>query len=142
MIPFLVYEEQRLTSKQLIESIRNVLSPSNGNPILRASSVPDLDMSYIPLLFTLVGFVGIIVVIFLELHVSLVADFTLLTPIVLAILLVGSLWLYASNYSTLDRNGKIMGAMAVAVIALLFASSVYQTIILKREKDVSGNILP
>lgn len=142
MIPFLVYEEQRLTSKQLLNSIRNVLSPSNGNPVLRASSVPDLDTSYIPLLFALVGFVGIIVVIFLELHVSLVTDFTLFAPIILAILLTGSLALYATSYTTLGRNGKIMGAMGVAIVALLFASTVYQTVILKKEKDVSGKILP
>jgi hypothetical protein len=73
-IPFLVYEEQRLTSKQLMESIRNVLSPSNGNPVLRASAVPDLDASYLPLLIGLVGFIGIIVVIFLQLKISFLQE--------------------------------------------------------------------
>lgn len=137
-IPFLVYEEQRLTSKQLLESIRNVLSPSNSNPVLRASSVPDLDTSYLPLLVGLVGFIGAIVVIFLQLRVSLVADFTLFGPIILAILLTGGLALYGSSFSKLDRNMKILGAMGIAVVALLFGSSVYQTVILKKEKNKSG----
>lgn len=139
-IPFLVYEEQRLTSKQLMESIRNVLSPSNGNPVLRASAVPDLDASYLPLLIGLVGFIGIIVVIFLQLKVSFVPDFTLLAPIVLAILLTGSLALYGTSFAKLDRNMKILGAMGIAVVVVLFASSVYQTVILKEEKEKKATL--
>jgi len=141
IIPFLVYEEQRLTSKQLMESIRNVLSPSNGNPILRASSVPDLDTSYLPLLFGLVGFVGSIVVIFLQLHVSLVPDFTLVGPIVLAIILTGCLALYVTSYAKLDKNWKIIGGMGIAFLVLLFSSSVYQTVILKNQKDANAKNL-
>lgn len=139
-IPFLVYEEQRLTSKQLMESIRNVLSPSNANPVLRSSSIPDLDTSYLPLLFGLIGFVGVIVVIFLQLRVSLVPDFTLLAPVILAILLTGSLAFYGTNFTKLDRNMKILGGMGVAVIVILFASSVYQTVIMKKEKEKTATL--
>uniref|UniRef100_A0A6C0BKG7 Uncharacterized protein n=1 Tax=viral metagenome TaxID=1070528 RepID=A0A6C0BKG7_9ZZZZ len=141
-IPFLVYEEQRLTSKQLINSIRNVLSPSNGNPVLRASSVPDLDTSYLPALLGLVGFIGAIVVLFLELHVEIDADLGLVTPIILAIILAGSLGLYFINFGTMDSTMRIVGGMAIALILLLLISSVYTIIYLKRTKDISGNKLP
>ena len=129
-IPFLVYEEQRLTSTQLINSIRNVLSPSNGNPVLRASAVPDLDVSYLPAFLGLVGFIGAIVVLFLELHVKIEADFGLVTPIILAIILAGSLGLYFINFRKIDSSMKIVGAMAIALILLLLISSVYTNIYL------------
>ena len=140
-IPFLVYEEQRLTSKQLIESIRNVLSPSNSHSVLRASAVPDLDTSYLPLLIGLVLCISVSIFLAVK-DKPLEGDFTLFTPIILALVLTGALALYGSSFSKLDRNMKILGAMGIAVVALLFGSSVYQTVILKREKDVSGNILP
>jgi hypothetical protein len=141
-IPFLVYEEQRLTSKQLMNSIRNVLSPSNGTSIVRASSVADLDLSLIPLFIALIGIVGAVVVIFLQIKLPLGFNFSLVSPILVAFILTGSLALYATNYSKLDKNMKIMGIMGIILLILVFSSSLYEILNKKEKKDISGNILP
>lgn len=138
-IPFLVYEEQRLTSAQLMNSIRNVLSPSNGNPVLRASAVPDLDISYLPALIGFVGFIGLIVVLILKIRVPDISDITLVTPIVLGILLLGSIVLYGANFKTMSSNMKVIGIMVIMLILILFISSIYANVYLKNILDASGN---
>ena len=109
--------------------------------MLRASAVPDLDTSYLPLLIGLVLCISVSIFLAVK-DKPLEGDFTLFTPIILALVLTGCFTLYISSFAKLDRNMRILGAMGVAVVVLLFVSSVYQTDILKKKKDVSGNILP
>jgi hypothetical protein len=134
-IPFLVYEEQRLTSTQLMNSIRNVLSPSNGNPVLRASAVPDLDVSYLPALIGFVGFIGIIVVFFLKLEISIIADASVVAPLFILLVLIGIVVYTISSYSTLTVTQRYIAIAMIPVFVIIFSVSVYQTNIIYINKD-------
>lgn len=134
-IPFLVYEEQRLTSTQLMNSIRNVLSPSNGNPVLRASAVPDLDVSYLPALIGFVGFIGVIVVFFLKLEISIIADASVVAPLFILLVLIGIVVYTISSYSTLTVTQRYIAIAMIPVFVIIFSVSVYQTNIMYINKD-------
>jgi hypothetical protein len=119
-----------------MNSIRNVLSPSNGNPVLRASAVPDLDVSYLPALIGFVGFIGIIVVFFLELKIPIItADSSIVAPLFILLVLLGIVGYTLWSYSTLNDTQKYIAIAMLAVFVIIFSVSVYQTNIIYKNKN-------
>ena len=135
-IPFLVYEEHRLTSAQLMNSIRNVLSPSNGKAVLRSSAVPDLDSSIVAAVIGLVALVAAIVVAIVGAHLPVISpDSSLAAPSMILVVLLGIMGYTAWSYSTMSSNEWRIALAMIFVFMAIFGISVWQTDILYKNKD-------